>query len=321
MNEFETLLEELFSQAKPRPDLGQEKPVATMAGRVVTGDETLTQALRRLPMGSGEGDLPSALSATAGALAQPAMQAGSSVLAKTLMPKLLATMIPASRGFHGTPVTPEGPLTPNYGGSDTGGLVGPGLYLSNNPEVTSGLPGPGKSPSYAFGATQGVQHAPVTVEQATQFLRTGNTPYGEGVPANYAPQTHAFQVSKHNSFITDKPVPQAEYDAILNALKQHTTERGASSKGLSAERIAANQVANVKSQAKPGDFGAKIWEALQTTIGPRRANDVLQKAGFQSISYPGGHLSGDTLKHQAVNILDPKILQNLFDYLASIQGK
>lgn len=88
--DLSSLLDSLLQQAQPRLDItpGSAVPRATFAGRIVQPGDTLASALSRMPMGSGEGDLPSAVKATAMALAQPAMQTGSGLLAKSLIPKL-----------------------------------------------------------------------------------------------------------------------------------------------------------------------------------------------------------------------------------------
>jgi hypothetical protein len=80
--------------------------VATFAGRVVTPeDKSVAEVMKRFPMGTGEGDLPSALQATAGQFALPALQTSSSLLTKALasaLPKALATIGPAT---YRNPVT------------------------------------------------------------------------------------------------------------------------------------------------------------------------------------------------------------------------
>jgi hypothetical protein len=101
MGLLDDVLARLLGQAQARPDIGATSPVATFAGRVVTPqDKTVADVLQRFPMGTGEGDLPSALQATAGQLALPALQTSSSLLTKALgaaLPKALATVAPAAK--------------------------------------------------------------------------------------------------------------------------------------------------------------------------------------------------------------------------------
>jgi hypothetical protein len=51
-------------------------------------------------------------------------------------------------------------------------------------------------------------------------------------------------------------------------------------------------------------------------LGPDRTNQILKQAGFQAIEYPGGSIMGD-IQHRAINVLDPSIMRNLFEALAT----
>lgn len=283
MNPLDQLLQMLFGQAKPRQDLGEAAPVATFAGRVVHPSDTTQTVMARMPMGSGEGDINAALQATLGSLVQPAMGAAT----KALAPKLLAMMVPGGRFFHGTPnVFNE--FDPAR--SKSSGLAGPGVaYLTDNPTVAS---------DYAAGATNGVGANPSIQKAIAQGMQPNIRPY---------------LVKTHNSFVTEAPMGAQDMSALLAALGRDLgqSSSGGFQKGGSANR-AANAQAAVRAQA--GGPGQAVYDTLTNMLGPDRANQVIKNAGFQSIQYPGGTIMGD-VQHRAINVLDPAIMQNLFDAL------
>lgn len=306
MPTIQDILAQLQAQSQPRPDLGAQQPVSTFAGRVVPRGEQLSSVMQRMPMGSGEGDLPTALQATLQALAQPAMQTGGTMLAKALVPKLLAMMVPAGRAYHGTgAVYPE--FDPNM--SRASGKVGPGVgYTTDNPTVAGGTGAPNAPGGYAAGATQLAKSAP-TIEEA--------------IAAGLQPNIRAYWGKEHNSFITDKPFPQADMDALIASIRQGLGGQVSSGgfqkggAGAAANRT-NNAIAAVKSQA--GGLGQGVFDTLQNMFGPERTNQLIKNAGFQSITYPGGQTMGE-IPHTARNVLDPTILQNLYEALAQGQAK
>lgn len=97
---LDEILQSLFAQAGPRPDLGQTQPVSTFAGRVVNPGDTASSTMQRMPMGSGEGDLSGALQATAMQSLPMAFQAA--------LPKLLAIL-----GMGARPGMQPGPAAGN----------------------------------------------------------------------------------------------------------------------------------------------------------------------------------------------------------------
>jgi hypothetical protein len=72
MDEIGLLLKQLFGQAQARPDLQQEQPVATYAGRVASPGEDLRSILTRLPTESPDAEgMGGAALAAGGMLALP----------------------------------------------------------------------------------------------------------------------------------------------------------------------------------------------------------------------------------------------------------
>ena len=213
-----------------------------------------------------------------------------------------AQAVAGGRFFHGTPKVFDkfDPLL-----SKSSGLVGPGhAYLTSSPKVAGGSGLPHAPGGYAAGATHMESSAP-TIEQA--------------MSAGMQPNIRPYQVKPHNSLVTDKPFPQQDMDMLLNAIRQNlgTPQPGSFQKGNQANR-ATNVANSVRSQS--GGSGQQVYDQLLNTLGPDRANQVVKQAGFQSIQYPGGNLMGDEA-HQAMNVLDPSIMQNLFEALAGSTPK
>lgn len=300
MNPLETLIRALMQQAPQRPDLLSEaqggpsfgspdyrptgqRATATFAGRVVQPGETPQDVLKRMPMGSGEGDIGSALKST---LIQAAP-----FLAKAGIPKIMAMLVPSMRMYHGTPSAFQ---EVNPALAKSSGLFGPGHYVTNEPAVAS---------EYAQGATHGV--SPMSNEQLTSMMKLnppGNFYSQLDLPQEYSPNIRPYQVAEHNTFMTNQPVAQADIDRLA----------ASASKVAGEGRRAQNAAATVRSNA--GELGKKVWQSLADFMGPEKANQAMLNAGFQSISYPGGDIMG-TIPHQARNVLDPSIMQNLFDAL------
>lgn len=283
MNPLDQLLQALFGQAQARPDIGAKQPVATFAGRVVHPGDTTQSALARMPMGSGEGDLSTALQTTLGALAQPTMTAGGKLLAT----KLLAMMVPSGRVFHGSPM-PFGKI--DLSNADPNSLVGPGHYVTSSPSLAS---------EYAGGATA------QSLENLALQMREPQ------------PNVRPYQMQAHNSLVTNMPVSESDIASVLKALQQREFAPKTAKHGtITPEQQRSNAVAGVESSVLPeASPGQQLWDALTRALGPQGANDTLRSAGFQSIQYPGGRIMGSE-PHQATAVLDPSILQNYFDFAA-----
>lgn len=293
MNPLDQLLQMLFGQAKPRQDLGSAVPVATFAGRVVHPGDTTQSALARMPMGSGEGDLQTALTASLGAMAQPAMQVGASAATKALVPKLLATMIPAMRVYHGTPSGVAGGLPTAEMGQKFGPMIGTkGHFVSQSPEAAS---------VYSQGA----------ISEANSLLNKGD----------YAPSVRPYQMSGHQSLGTNVPVTAQELAGVLQAIEQ--TYNPAPKQTKFGVTSPATQQANLRAAVENGMIpdvspGEHLRGILSGMLGPQAGEDMLKAGGFKSIYYPGEHSATMHMDNaQAFKVLDNSILQTLFDALAS----
>lgn len=186
------------------------------------------------------------------------------------------------RFFHGTPnVFKE--FDPAV--SKASGLVGPGIaYLTDNPKVAE---------TYAQGVTHGIQ--------------------GLG---DISPNIRPYAVQNFNAFKTSQSLPQTDLDALTRSI---LTSLGESSGGFQ-KGSQVNRAQNVVNAIRPqADSGQAVFDTLQSMLGPERTNQVLKNAGFQAIEYPGGAIMGDT-PHRAINVLDPSIMQNLFEVLAGSGG-
>ena len=211
--------------------------------------------------------------------------------------------MPGGKFFHGTPEA-FNEFDPAM--SKSSGLVGPGVsYLTNNPTVAA---------DYAKGATHGI--GPMTDEALTTYLKNNN--YDLAHMKNFAPNIRPYQLAPHNAFVTDQPLGQADMDSMLRTLQTSlgTPTSGGFQKGSQAGRAANVQAAVRQQVGKPGQA---TFDTLTNMLGPERTNQILKQAGFQSIYYPGGALMGE-IPHQAVNVLDPSIMTNLFDFLAGKTG-
>ncbi len=230
------------------------------------------------------------------------------LLTKALQSPIMQSL--ATRGgryFHGTPNV-YNEMDPAV--SKASGAVGPGVgYLTNTPSVAE---------DYAMGATHGA--TPMQMQDLTRVLQGTAGEHqriqnlASELPAGFAPNIRPYLVKNHNALVTNQPFPQEDMDALVRTLQQTlgTASPGSFQKGGAANR-AANVVAAVKPQV--GQEGQQIWDTLNGMLGPDRTNQILRQAGFQSIQYPGGDITGSATKHTAINVLDPSIMQNLFDAL------
>ncbi len=113
--EIEDVVKKLGLQAGPRG--------FTFAGRVGKSGDTAGGLIQRMPMGSGEGDLPTALKATLGAAAP---QLAQSTLSKLLLAGMAKTFRPGPSAIAETakpgtaPLSPPHKLLPGLMNKDTG---------------------------------------------------------------------------------------------------------------------------------------------------------------------------------------------------------
>jgi hypothetical protein len=293
MEALEQIMQMLFGQgqARPRPDLGATQPTATFAGRVVTPGETAQNALKRMPMGDTEGNLMQAAQATLGAAAQPAMAAGSKMLASKLVP-MLASIIPAKPVFHGTPSQIAGGLPNEQMGQKYGDMVGsPGHYVSESPHAAS---------EYSKGA----------ISEAHHLLGKDN----------YGPNVRPYMMKEHQALGTNIPVTAQELAGVLAAIDKHYNPAPKQNKHgmVSTDQQRGNLRSAVENGMLPDvSPGEHLRGILSGMLGQEAGENMLKQGGFKSIYYPGEHSSTMGMENaQAYKVLDNSILQNLFEFFA-----
>jgi hypothetical protein len=191
--------------------------------------------------------------------------------------------------------------------TNPGSLVGPGHYVTDNPTIAN---------TYAEGAT--------ALNAAAGSPGAGAL---EKIAQNMKPNIRSYQMAPHNTLDTSIPLPKGDFSRIVKALQEAEFVQKAGKHGtITPAMQQANAVANFTGSVLPDvSPSQQAWSTLASMFGNEKANDLLKKAGFQSITYPGGRVLGGE-QHQATNVLDPSILSNLvIQYLRGqkppLQGK
>lgn len=107
-----------------------------------------------------------------------------------------------------------------------------------------------------------------------------------------APNVTRYAFEPDRVFDIQAPVTQSDTARLLRA--------------LAAEPRAAGEVRSLAQQ--PGNALNALWYALENRLGAARANDVLRRAGFDAISYPGGKMTGGR-PHNALVVLNQALLK------------
>jgi hypothetical protein len=192
-----------------------------------------------------------------------------------------AVMVPASKVFHGTPFA--------YKAVDMAKAsknLGPSHFVTTSADLAG---------DYAKGMFMD------STAKAGQEL---------------APNIRPYMMKQHNSLISQQPVGQTDLDSIMLALRQNynPAPRVGKHGTVSSERQRENLLNEFASRLTPQSRGSDVRESLTSALGLEGGEDMLRKAGFQSIQYAGEE-AGSALQ-QATKVLDPGILDNLFDALS-----
>lgn len=289
-NPFSDALDQLLSLAQPRPDLitpGSQAPgvlnvprPATFAGRVIFQGQKPAPAtlLGMLPM-SGAPDEES-LAAPVATTSVGGIASSLKNLAQNLKGKFKTNVVTPTGEpqllFHGTPQA--------FGEFDlkkaNPGLFGKGIYLTDDPSVTTGYAGQ----QLQTQSTPNVRPAFVRIQKP--FDVEGS------YPASVLPKLK--EAIDKNYTLNDLPYARDLTDeAKRGTIGDHILRRIPISKDGSVA-------------------GVNIMGALQSTLGANEISKVVQATGYDGITHIGGQLSGGK-PHRVYVAFDPAQVVSAFD--------
>ena len=227
------------------------------------------------------------------------------------------------RMYHGTPLSGFKSLDPAHSKS---GLMGPGIYATDNPEVASGYtskvsedilktlaslryygdtpPKPVLDRLSGYGPNVRV----LNVTPGSTLNMDAPTHYDQALTKEIL--TNVIPLVGSQYHLAGGPLAESRRELLRNFLNpQFSTEPGPLTysnlykqigKTILDSEIRAGYYPS-SSKGKALDFGSEI-------------NDTLRKLGFQSLYYEGGRRVGNA-EHNALNILDPGAIEYGFGSL------
>lgn len=208
------------------------------------------------------------------------------------------TAAPAPLLYHGSPHAFSGFRLAK---ADPKALYGPGVYLTDSPEVASGYARANPKTNEIFPTLQAAEARGQELRDAGVFWHTIVPEGSKWRVAHSADQAPNVQIVRAN---VRKPFDVRA--ALDPAEARHLIQRAGVPSGDVENMLALAE--HLGGRANPPLTGQWLYDHLANQLGKAGANRALRKAGYDAITHTGGLITGGA-EHNVTVVLDPRIIE------------